>query len=39
LAQGTDRDSLIERLNQTMRPCRILIDKEDGADLLQKNNT
>ena len=39
LGQGTDRDSLIERLNQTMRPCRILIDKEDGADLLQKNNT
>jgi hypothetical protein len=39
LAQGTDRDSLIERLNQTMRPCRIVIDKEDGADLLQKNNT
>ena len=39
LAQGTDRDSLIDRLNQTMRPCRILIDKEDGADLLQKNNT
>jgi hypothetical protein len=39
LAQGTDRDSLIDRLNQTMKPCRILIDKEDGADLLQKNNT
>jgi hypothetical protein len=39
LAQGTDRDSLIDRLNQTMKPCRILIYKEDGADLLQKNNT
>ena len=39
LAQGTDRDSLIDRLNQTMKPCRILIDKEDGADLLQKSHT
>jgi hypothetical protein len=39
LGQGTDRDSLIDRLNQTMKPCRVLIDKEDGADLLQKSHT
>lgn len=39
LAQGADRESLIERLNQTMKPCRVLIAREDGADLLQKNNT
>lgn len=39
LGQGADRDSLIDRLNQTMKPCRVLIAKEDGADLLQKNNT
>lgn len=39
LGQGTDRDSLIDRLNQTMKPCRVLIDKEDGADLLQKSHS
>ena len=38
LGQGADRDSLIERLNQTMKPCRVLIAREDGADLLKKNN-
>ena len=39
LGQGRDRDSLIERLNQNLTPCRVVIDREDGADLLQKNNT
>lgn len=39
LGQGTDRDSLIARLNQTMRPCRVLIAKEDGAELLSKSHT
>ena len=39
LGQGTDRDSLIARLNQNLTPCRVLIDKEDGADLLQKSHT
>jgi hypothetical protein len=39
LGQGRDRDSLIERLNQNLTPCRVVIDLEDGADLLQKNNT
>ena len=39
LGQGTDRDSLIDRLNQNMKPCRVLIDKEDGADLLQKSHS
>lgn len=39
LGQGADRDSLIARLNLTMLPCRIVIAKEDGAELLQKNNT
>ena len=39
LAQGTDADSLIERLNQNLTPCKVVVDKEDGADLLQKNNT
>jgi len=39
LGQGSDTDSLIERLNQNLTPCRVLIDKEDGADLLQKSHT
>lgn len=39
LAQGTDAESLIERLNQNLTPCRVVVAQEDGADLLQKNNT
>ena len=39
LAQGIDADSLIARLNQNLTPCRVVVAQEDGADLLQKNNT
>ena len=39
LAQGSDAASLIERLNQNLTPCRVVVAQEDGADLLQKNNT
>jgi hypothetical protein len=39
LAQGSNADSLIERLNQNLTPCKVVVAKEDGADLLQKNNT
>ena len=39
LAQGTDADSLIARLNENLTPCRVVVAKEDGADLLLKNNT
>ena len=39
LAQGTDADSLIERLTQNLTPCRVVVDQEDGADLLQKSHT
>ena len=39
LAQGLDADTLIARLNETMTSCRIIVAKEDGADLLRKNNT
>jgi hypothetical protein len=39
LAQGSDADTLIERLTQNLTPCRVVVAKEDGADLLQKNNT
>ena len=34
LAQGTDRDSLIQRLTENLTPCRVVIAKEDGADLI-----
>jgi hypothetical protein len=39
LAQGSNADTLIERLNQNLTPCRVVVAKEDGADLLLKNNT
>ena len=39
LAQGSNADSLIARLNQNLTPCRVVVAQEDGADLLQKNNT
>jgi len=39
LAQGSDADSLIARLNQNLTPCKVVVAKEDGADLLLKNNT
>ena len=39
LAQGSDADSLIARLNENLTPCRVVVAKEDGADLLLKNNT
>lgn len=38
IGQGADTAALIERLNQTLKPCRVVVAKEDGADLLQKNN-
>jgi hypothetical protein len=39
LAQGSDADTLIARLNENLTPCRVVVAQEDGADLLQKNNT
>jgi hypothetical protein len=39
LAQGSDADSLIERLNQNLTPCKVVVAKEDGADLLRKSHT
>ena len=38
LAQGSNAASLIERLNQNLTPCKVVVAQEDGADLLQKNN-
>ncbi len=37
LAQGTDRESLIQHLQQRMMNVRLVID--EGGELLQKNNT
>jgi hypothetical protein len=34
LAQGPDRESLIQRLTENLTPCRVVIAKEDGADLI-----
>jgi hypothetical protein len=34
LAQATDRESLIQRLTENLTPCRVVIAKEDGADLI-----
>jgi len=39
LAQGSNAASLIERLNHNLTPCKVVVAKEDGADLLLKNNT
>jgi hypothetical protein len=39
LGQGADRDSLIQRLNETMTSCKVIVTQQDGAELLQKNNT
>ena len=39
LGQGCDPEGLIERLNQNLTSCRVTVAQEDGADLLQKNNT
>jgi gas vesicle protein len=39
LAQGTDANSLIARLNENLTPCKVVVAQEDGADLLQKSHT
>ena len=40
LAQGLDADALIATLKLNLcAPCRVVVDTDDGADLLQKNNT
>ncbi len=39
LAQGSNADTLIERLNQNLTPCKVVVAQEDGADLLQNSHT
>lgn len=35
LGQGTDRDALVQRLTDNLNNVRVIISKEDGADLIQ----
>ena len=40
LAQGLDADALIATLKLNLcAPCKVVVDVDDGADLLRKNNT
>ena len=39
LGQGTDREGLIDSISKRMTDVRLIIDQQDGADLLRKNNT
>jgi hypothetical protein len=39
LGQGTDQATLIQSITNRMTGVRLIIDQQDGADLLQKNNT
>lgn len=38
LGQGKDADSLIKRLTENLDPCRVIVAKEDGAELLTKTD-
>jgi hypothetical protein len=39
LGQGTDQQTLVDSIARRMTDVRLIIDSQDGADLLQKNNT
>jgi hypothetical protein len=39
LGQGTTQAGLVESISKRMTDVRLIIDSQDGADLLQKNNT
>jgi hypothetical protein len=38
LGQGTDQTTLVNSISKRMDNVRLIIDQQDGADLLQKNN-
>jgi hypothetical protein len=38
LGQGATREGLIDSISKRMTDVRLIIDQQDGADLLQKNN-
>ena len=37
LGQGTDKESLVKRLSETMRNVRLIINSEDGGALIGEN--
>ncbi len=39
LGQGTSREALIDHISKRMKNVKLNISRDDGADLLQKNNT
>jgi hypothetical protein len=39
LGQGVDQQGLVDSISKRMTDVRLIIDQQDGADLLQKNNT
>jgi division protein CdvB (Snf7/Vps24/ESCRT-III family) len=39
LGQGTDQQGLVDSISKRMDNVRLIIDQQDGADLLQKNNS
>jgi hypothetical protein len=39
LGQGTSREDLIDHISKRMKNVKLTISQDDGADLLQKNNT
>jgi hypothetical protein len=39
LGQGTDQQGLIDSISKRMDNVCLIIDQQDGADLLRKNNT
>ena len=38
LGQGSDREGLIEHISKRMKNVKLIISREDGGELLQKNN-
>jgi hypothetical protein len=38
LGQGTDQTTLVDSISKRMRDVRLIIDQQDGADLLRKRN-
>ena len=39
LGQGTDQQTLVDSIARRMTDVRLIIDSQDGADLLRKRNT
>lgn len=39
LGQGTDQTTLVDSISRRMTDVRLIIDQQDGSDLLQKRNS